>query len=81
MIYSVESWTYGESIYFCFVTLTTVGFGDFIPGEEDDTPLILLYTLCIAVWMVVGLAWLALLLTQIQNLLKKIGPYIASKAR
>lgn len=81
VMYSVEPWTYGEAVYFCFVTLTTVGFGDFIPADEDDTPLIPLYSLCIAVWLFLGLAWLALLLTQIQNSLKKMGPFIASKVR
>ena len=27
-----EEWTYGEAIYYCFVTLTTIGFGDFVAG-------------------------------------------------
>ena len=29
----VEGWTYRESWYYTIVTLTTVGFGDYVPGE------------------------------------------------
>jgi len=32
-VYSrLEPWSYLESLYFCFVTLSTVGFGDFLPS-------------------------------------------------
>jgi len=28
-----EKWTYEESVYYAFVTLTTIGFGDFVAGK------------------------------------------------
>merc|ERR1719272_2841446 len=28
---AMEPWSYLESLYFCWVTLATVGFGDFLP--------------------------------------------------
>lgn len=29
----VEGWSYLEGIYFSFITLTTVGFGDYVTGK------------------------------------------------
>ena len=57
----LEEWTYFEAIYFCFVTLTTIGFGDFVTGnvkkeysDDDAIPIVLEFLNLI--YMVVGLA-------------------------
>ncbi|XP_037069303.1 TWiK family of potassium channels protein 7-like [Pollicipes pollicipes] len=44
-----EQWTFYESFYFCFITMTTIGFGDFVPENAE-------YMLVCTVYILVGLA-------------------------
>lgn len=34
----VEGWSYLEGFYFAFITLSTVGFGDYVIGEKNNPP-------------------------------------------
>ncbi|XP_023345518.1 potassium channel subfamily K member 18 isoform X2 [Eurytemora carolleeae] len=53
-----EDWTFFDAFYFCFVTMTTIGFGDMTPSisgdarEEKTT-----YMLVCTVYILVGLAF------------------------
>lgn len=29
-----EKWSFFEAFYFCFITMTTIGFGDIVPGKK-----------------------------------------------
>ncbi|KAM9852828.1 potassium channel subfamily K member 13 [Aulostomus maculatus] len=33
---AMEGWSYMESLYFCFVAFSTVGFGDLVSGQRED---------------------------------------------
>ncbi|XP_042356082.1 potassium channel subfamily K member 5a [Plectropomus leopardus] len=57
---SQEGWTYIEGLYFSFVTLTTIGFGDLVAGVEPDKEYPTLYRYFVEVWIYLGLAWLSL---------------------
>lgn len=41
--YLEKDWSYLDSVYFCFVTWTTIGLGDFVPGEQQNQKLRPLY--------------------------------------
>uniref|UniRef100_A0A3P9I7E1 Potassium channel, subfamily K, member 4a n=1 Tax=Oryzias latipes TaxID=8090 RepID=A0A3P9I7E1_ORYLA len=65
----VERWSFLESLYFVVITLTTVGFGDYVPANEGGNifkPLVLL-------WIVFGLAYFASILTMIGNWLRVLS--------
>lgn len=73
-----EEWSYFESVYFCFVTLTTIGFGDFVPvkkgllgnyNEDDAIPVILEFLNLI--YMVVGLAVMSGVIVSISGVIEE----------
>uniref|UniRef100_UPI00358EA411 potassium channel subfamily K member 16-like n=1 Tax=Myxine glutinosa TaxID=7769 RepID=UPI00358EA411 len=56
---AVEGWTYGESVYYSFVTLSTIGFGDYVAGSNPDKTYIQVYRSMVGFWILFGMAWLA----------------------
>lgn len=74
---AIEPWNYAQSVYFCFVTLTTIGFGDYTPAENSETPfrtgLLGLYRVCSALWIWLGLAYVAMLIQGMQKVIQVGG--------
>lgn len=59
VIMKFEDWTFLGAWYYTIVTLTTVGFGDYVPGQQSrDNEEI--YRIVTEVWIFCGLAWLAM---------------------
>ncbi|XP_051001953.1 potassium channel subfamily K member 4 isoform X1 [Acomys russatus] len=68
----MEGWSKLEAIYFVVVTLTTVGFGDYVPGNGtgQNSPA---YQPLVWFWILFGLAYFASVLTTIGNWLRAVS--------
>ncbi|XP_019405167.1 PREDICTED: potassium channel subfamily K member 5 isoform X1 [Crocodylus porosus] len=55
-----EGWDYIEGLYFSFITITTIGFGDFVAGVNPEANYHALYRYFVELWIYLGLAWLSL---------------------
>ena len=75
---------YGTALYFCFVALSTIGYGRFVVLRNENNPaslpLRILYVAFFTVWMFVGLAYLGLIIQEVvvgvSLLWKKLGKYL-----
>ncbi|KAM4695258.1 potassium channel subfamily K member 17 [Discoglossus pictus] len=65
-----EGWTYEEGIYYSFITLSTIGFGDYVIGRIPDKEYPSWYRDLVAIWILFGMAWLALVINLCINLLE-----------
>jgi len=61
-----EQWDFLDSVYFCFITLTTIGFGDFVPAQEKKANAELSIALC-SLYLLFGIALLAMSFNLVQE--------------
>ena len=74
LIHIEVEWSYVEAIYFSFITLTTIGFGDLVPGKSLETLNRLgnweyVYLAGILIWGIFGLCYLSMIMSAMQNLI------------
>ncbi|XP_077138147.1 potassium channel subfamily K member 5 [Ranitomeya variabilis] len=55
-----EGWDYIEGLYFSFITITTIGFGDYVAGVNPKVTYGPLYRYFVEIWIYLGLSWLSL---------------------
>ncbi|XP_012683153.1 potassium channel subfamily K member 4 [Clupea harengus] len=69
----VEQWTLLESAYYVVITLTTVGFGDYVAGDSGIAGSDHWYKPLVWFWILVGLAYFASILAMIGNWLRVLS--------
>uniref|UniRef100_A0A3P8X2X9 Potassium channel, subfamily K, member 2b n=1 Tax=Cynoglossus semilaevis TaxID=244447 RepID=A0A3P8X2X9_CYNSE len=69
----IEGWSTLESIYFVVITLTTIGFGDFVAGEKESLVNLDYYKPVVWFWILVGLAYFAAVLSMIGDWFRVIS--------
>ncbi|KAM7403979.1 hypothetical protein PAMA_004409 [Pampus argenteus] len=74
-----EGWTYSQTIYFCFITLSTIGFGDFVADSNPDKKYPEWYSVLMASWIFFGLAWLALLINHSIDILERLNTHFKQR--
>ncbi|PZC76261.1 hypothetical protein B5X24_HaOG204867 [Helicoverpa armigera] len=79
---SWESWEYLDAAYFCFITLTTIGFGDFVPAQgqsvEDTQAAVHSIALC-SLYLLFGIALLAMSFNLVQEEVRANVAALATK--
>ncbi|KAM8947308.1 potassium channel subfamily K member 17 [Pelodytes ibericus] len=65
-----EGWTYEEGFYYSFITLSTIGFGDYVIGRIPGKQYPDWYRNVVSIWILLGMAWLALIINLCMNLLE-----------
>ncbi|XP_071447826.1 LOW QUALITY PROTEIN: uncharacterized protein [Hetaerina americana] len=61
-----EKWPFLDSAYFCFITLTTIGFGDFVPAQRVKDNAEVSIALC-SLYLLFGIALLAMSFNLVQE--------------
>uniref|UniRef100_A0A8C7JSS8 Potassium channel subfamily K member 4 n=1 Tax=Oncorhynchus kisutch TaxID=8019 RepID=A0A8C7JSS8_ONCKI len=69
----VEKWTLLEASYFVVITLTTVGFGDYVAGDSGDGGKDHWYKPLVWFWILLGLAYFASILSMVANWLRVLS--------
>ncbi|XP_011315332.1 open rectifier potassium channel protein 1 [Fopius arisanus] len=60
-----EEWSYDEAVYYAFVTLTTIGFGDYVAGQDNTKGsgfFFIMYKSFLIAWISFGLGYVVMIM-------------------
>lgn len=69
-----ETWSFFESFYFVFISMSTIGFGDYVPNHP-------IFMMCSIVYLVFGLALTSMCINVVQLKLSDSFKHASSKIR
>ena len=74
-----EEWDYLTGSYFCFITLSTIGFGDIVPGTDMKEWASSEKLVLCALWLAFGLSLLAMCFNLMQEEVKEKCKWVGQK--
>ena len=74
-----EDWDILIGSYFCFITLTTIGFGDYVPGTSHDSWASQEKLILCTMYLLFGLALIAMCFDLMQEEVRNKSRYIGEK--
>ncbi|KAI8485475.1 Potassium channel sub K member 2 [Branchiostoma belcheri] len=84
IIMYVEKWSYLDSLYYVFITLSTVGFGDMVVAQnpvKEHWAYDILYKIAVLCWIVVGLSFLATIFDLIAEAMRGLKERLEEEMR